>query len=1168
MKISSWKTLLFTALFLFSTSYLSGQQNGNTLLWRISGHGLKQSSYLYGTMHLNDRRLFQLGDSVYKAIENTEGFASELDMNSLGMKLINYLLNAEEEKKSQEPKKIRDVIDQQTWELYKDLLAEKLQKPADKLTVQDLGEDDFDFGTGVMKKGDMPTFLDAWLFGKMKKQGKWVGGIEDLEDQLNYVDDIEEKIQKIIFDDKYFTTSLERFIKIYANQQLDSIDAMMYREEKSGKKDFIMIRRNLKMTRRMDSLLTFRSMFFAVGAAHLPGDSGVISLLRKEGYSVTPVFSSKKINPDKYTWKKMETEWARVPASDSSYIIEMPGEAETLQSLASMGLDMKMHLDFSNLKLYMTLGFELTEEFKQMNEDSLFKIMRERVTEQGKYSKDKKIVVNGHTGREYKFSNIWGEYLVNLLIPGKQMLVLNAIFSYNGKVNEDEDSKKFFNSFSFTNKPKTMTTGSQVWERMNYPDQSFSIEFPQKPKETRDINSEEGKISYEWQALDMKTQTFYGINVSKMKMGHYENSVDTAYFTRVKEILREGFENAEIIDSSFTNVDSYPAYTVSVKAASGLESVFIKTLSIKRGGLIYYIYTVFQNESGRQNADRFLGSFRISPYQHPNWKTYSSTDGSFSLQAPYPVTLREREEDDMHAGSVAHILYDTLAGVSLFIDKTKLPGWLWYASDTAFLRNRMNLMVSYSDSITSYAVSRDKNLLIADAEIETPGNTVVKRAKIVLNGDELYELYGYFSKNDISPIYQRLYDGFSITNQQLPVDRSKSQAVNLEKFASSASGEDIKLVKEIWDNIDFTSADIPNLQRMSLKLYPDFDTTYFYGNFNSYIFSKLEELDSNRVETASWMTSNFSSIKKENEFVKPFVLAYISRLQTIENYKKLKQLFIDYPLELPAIPYAQYKFYDSIKLTATLFPEILKLADKEYFWAVLSGIATSALDSNVLDASQIKAHAALFAARAKKEIDKNHDEIEEGPYSYVDLIRLLGVAGTPESIAQLKRFSKFNSREIRFRTQIAWLEAGQPSDSKTIYTLAITDEYRGQLYDELKRINKLKLFPPDFLNQQAFAQSKVIEVLSQDDEAPEFIHYVKEKTVNFKGTQQKFYLFKIQYGFDAPEYLAIAGPYSLNSKDIISSHEATGVYWEKSFDAKKADAWLQEYLQSINGDER
>ena len=71
-------------MFIFLTTTTNAQKpNANTLLWRITGNGLSQPSYLFGTMHLYDSRLFQFGDSVYSSLEKTDAYAMELDPNSM-----------------------------------------------------------------------------------------------------------------------------------------------------------------------------------------------------------------------------------------------------------------------------------------------------------------------------------------------------------------------------------------------------------------------------------------------------------------------------------------------------------------------------------------------------------------------------------------------------------------------------------------------------------------------------------------------------------------------------------------------------------------------------------------------------------------------------------------------------------------------------------------------------------------------------------------------------------------------------------------------------------------------------------------------------------------------------------------------------------------------------
>src|SRR4030095_9209600 len=77
------KSLVAFLTICLSFSTLYSQQLPKTLLWRIDGNGLKEPSYIYGTMHLNDPRLFELGDSLLHAISSTEGFANELDLNQI-----------------------------------------------------------------------------------------------------------------------------------------------------------------------------------------------------------------------------------------------------------------------------------------------------------------------------------------------------------------------------------------------------------------------------------------------------------------------------------------------------------------------------------------------------------------------------------------------------------------------------------------------------------------------------------------------------------------------------------------------------------------------------------------------------------------------------------------------------------------------------------------------------------------------------------------------------------------------------------------------------------------------------------------------------------------------------------------------------------------------------
>jgi uncharacterized protein YbaP (TraB family) len=87
------RTILLILLFIFLANASFSQQTWpSTLLWRISGNGLTKPSFLYGTMHLQDKRLFNFGDSLYQSLEKVEGFALEIDFKEyLDSMFINQL---------------------------------------------------------------------------------------------------------------------------------------------------------------------------------------------------------------------------------------------------------------------------------------------------------------------------------------------------------------------------------------------------------------------------------------------------------------------------------------------------------------------------------------------------------------------------------------------------------------------------------------------------------------------------------------------------------------------------------------------------------------------------------------------------------------------------------------------------------------------------------------------------------------------------------------------------------------------------------------------------------------------------------------------------------------------------------------------------------------------
>ena len=94
-----------------------------------------------------------------------------------------------------------------------------------------------------------------------------------------------------------FPDLYEQILAAYLERDLAAI--MRLNEESQAKGDreleehlgrALIDDRNVRMVERMQPQLRRGRAFIAVGALHLPGEAGILQLLAKRGYTVTPVY--------------------------------------------------------------------------------------------------------------------------------------------------------------------------------------------------------------------------------------------------------------------------------------------------------------------------------------------------------------------------------------------------------------------------------------------------------------------------------------------------------------------------------------------------------------------------------------------------------------------------------------------------------------------------------------------------------------------------------------------------------------------------------------------------------------------------------------------------------------------------------------------------------------
>jgi uncharacterized protein YbaP (TraB family) len=143
------------------------------------------------------------------------------------------------------------------------------------------------------------TMMEQVIMQEAKENDKKIKGLETMSFQASVLDSIPYKLQaeqlvsyidnagKENKEDKL----LQEMFDAYRKQDLSKLEKLMI-DTDAGMKGFIDImlyHRNQNWVNKLNDLLPHKSLVIAVGAGHLPGEKGLISLLRKQGYTVTPV---------------------------------------------------------------------------------------------------------------------------------------------------------------------------------------------------------------------------------------------------------------------------------------------------------------------------------------------------------------------------------------------------------------------------------------------------------------------------------------------------------------------------------------------------------------------------------------------------------------------------------------------------------------------------------------------------------------------------------------------------------------------------------------------------------------------------------------------------------------------------------------------------------------
>jgi uncharacterized protein len=276
--------------FIFLFTQVSAQApNEKGLLWKISGKGLKNTSYLYGTYHLLCPEDLKLTDNVKSAVKASSKVYLELDFDDPEMmqKMQAHML-------MEGDVSISNLLPDTTFRK-----VSKAFTSATGISLELLSKMKPILVSAMLYPSLMKCELSSpeLLFAQMAAEQKIpVEGLETVEQQMDvmslipYAEQAHMLADYLLEPEKFNKETID-LLKQYKDGDLAAMEEAMNDPAQSYSKymEGMLLQRNRNWIPIIEEQIAASTVFFAVGAGHLAGEQGVISLLRKQGYMVTPL---------------------------------------------------------------------------------------------------------------------------------------------------------------------------------------------------------------------------------------------------------------------------------------------------------------------------------------------------------------------------------------------------------------------------------------------------------------------------------------------------------------------------------------------------------------------------------------------------------------------------------------------------------------------------------------------------------------------------------------------------------------------------------------------------------------------------------------------------------------------------------------------------------------
>lgn len=262
------------------------------IFWKIEKPGLRPS-YLLGTIHVDDPRVTRLPPVIQRAFDGAQTVCTEvkMDFRMLEMELKSMYF--------QDGRSLKTLLPKRLYQATARLMKRYGLPPGSFDRMKPFA---VAYLLNIPPRYVGAQMLDMRLYTSAISRNKQVCGLEtaaehgaafdflDMREQVNMLRQTVNNIEQV-------HASFRRLLQAWLDRDLKAMVTVGARSNWTGdlasaKKlvDWLIVRRNRIMHRRMQPWLRRGNTFFAVGTLHLTGRLGLLRLLEGSGYRVTRLY--------------------------------------------------------------------------------------------------------------------------------------------------------------------------------------------------------------------------------------------------------------------------------------------------------------------------------------------------------------------------------------------------------------------------------------------------------------------------------------------------------------------------------------------------------------------------------------------------------------------------------------------------------------------------------------------------------------------------------------------------------------------------------------------------------------------------------------------------------------------------------------------------------------